>query len=107
MFDELMRLRQERNLFRLLTHYVEATGEDREIWLDRLMELEKVSPKDLSKLHGELLAYSWLEQNTGMTPILRLGACPGAYRTTAAGRRAFARCRQPLEADDEGISEAA
>ena len=38
---------------------------DREAWQDRLMQLGNAVPKDMVRWHGELLAYGWLEQNSG------------------------------------------
>ncbi len=104
MFDELERLYIGKHLFRLLAHYAQAGAADREAWQDRLMALDEVTGKELSRLHGELIAQGWIEQNTGVTVVLklcRLGvlvrgtldggtarpeACPGrAYR--GRGRR--------------------
>ncbi len=89
MFDELERLREEKGLFDLLTHYQELGAADRQIWQDRLAESEGVPPRELVKRHGELLAYGWLEQNTGLTPVLRPGAAASCYRITPAGIRAL------------------
>ena len=88
MFDEQELLREIPNLLRLLDHYVEAAGEDRESWQGRRMEMEGVEAHELSKLHGLLIAFDWLEQNTGNAPATCAGAAPGCYRVTAAGVRA-------------------
>jgi len=45
------------------------------------MHLEGVAPPELVKLHGELIAFGWVEQNTGEVPI--------CYRITPAGSRAM------------------
>ncbi len=89
MFDEMERLRDGKELYALLQHYREIGEADRQAWQDRLGELEGVEPRQLVKLHGELLAYGWLEQNTGITPVLRLGAAASCYRITSAGIRAL------------------
>lgn len=89
MFDELDRLRDAKELFDLLTHYRELGAVDRQVWQDRLADMEGVKLRDLVGLHGELLAYGWLEQNTGLTPVLRAGAAASCYRITAAGLRAL------------------
>ena len=89
MFDEMERLREGKELSALLQHYREVGEVDRQAWQDRLGELEGVEPRQLVKLHGELLAYGWLEQNTGITPVLRLGAAASCYRITSAGIRAL------------------
>jgi len=93
MFDELQRLRDMKELFVLLAHYQQAGAADRQAWQDRLAEMEGVEPRQLVKLHGELLAYGWLEQNTGVTPVLRGGAAANCYRITTAGIRALKQVR--------------
>jgi hypothetical protein len=93
MFDELERLRGVKELFALLQHYRQVGDADREAWQDRVVELEGVEPRQLVKLHGELLAYGWLEQNTGLTPVLRAGAAANCYRITTAGIRALKQAR--------------
>ena len=95
MLDELERLRDVKELSALLRHYQQAGEADREAWQDRLAELEGVEPRQLVKLHGELLAYGWLEQNTGLTPVLRAGAAASCYRITSAGIRALKQVRKP------------
>jgi hypothetical protein len=97
MFDELQRLRDVRELFDLLSHYAELGAADRQVWQDRLAEMAGVEPRTLIKLHGELLAYGWLEQNTGSTPVLRSGAAAGCYRITTTGIRALKQARVPEE----------
>ncbi len=84
MFDELERLGQSPHLFALLAHYARAGAVDREAWQGRLTALEGVRSEDLVKLHGELIAYDWVEQNTGEVPT--------CYRVTPAGLRAFRQC---------------
>jgi hypothetical protein len=93
MFDELERLRGVKELFDLLRHYQQAGQADREAWQDRVVQMEGVEPRQLVKLHGELLAYGWLEQNTGLTPVLRMGAAANCYRITTAGIRALKQAR--------------
>ena len=77
MFDEMQRLKECAPLLQLLDHYVQL-ADDNEVWLHRRTELGGVDTRELSRLHGELVAYGWIEQNTGLVP-----AC---YRTTPAGR---------------------
>jgi hypothetical protein len=89
MFNELERLRDSTDLFDLLAHYAGLTGPDRQVWQDRRMQQGENSPRSLAHLHGELIAYGWLEQNTGLTPILRKGEAPSCYRITTAGLRAL------------------
>jgi len=89
MFDDEDQLRADPNLHRLLDHYSQVSGDDRDAWQDRLAELPGVSAKELVKLHGELLAYDWLEQNTGVVTIRKPGVVASCYRITPAGRRAL------------------
>jgi hypothetical protein len=82
MFDDSLRLRENSNLLALLSHYAQKGAEDRTTWRQRLMKMEGVEPKQMSELHGELIAFDWIEQNTGHT----LSAC---YRITLNGLREY------------------
>jgi hypothetical protein len=93
MFDEMDRLRSMKGLSGLLAHYAELAAPDRLVWQDRVQEQEGVEARELVRLHGELLACGWLEQNTGATPVLRRGAVPSCYRITPAGVRALKQLR--------------
>ena len=93
MFDEIERLRDAKELYGLLGYYGERGVGDRQAWQDRPGELEGVGPRDLVKLHGELLAYGWVEQNTGATPVLQKGVARQCYRITPAGLRALKQVR--------------
>lgn len=94
MFDEMERLREVPELLALLQHYAELGRADRQVWQDRRMQLEGCDTRRLTRLHGELIAYGWLEQNTGVVSEVRPGEVPGCYRVTPAGMRA---AKQPLE----------
>jgi len=96
--DEMDRLRQARELFDLLGCYHARAGGDRQAWQDRVLEMEAVEQLDLVRLHGELLAYGWLEQNTGAASTPRLGAAPACYRITSPGVRAFRQAREEVSA---------
>src|SRR5690348_11791773 len=89
MFDEMDRLRESKELHDLLDHYRQLAAPDRQVWQDRRTAMEGVEPRELIQLHGELLAYGWLEQNTGATPTARPGAAPACYRITILGLRAL------------------
>jgi hypothetical protein len=89
MIDEMDRLRGVKGLCDLLRHYADLGREDRQVWQDRLLTLEGVEPRELVKLHGELIAHGWIEQNTGATPVLRTGTAPACYRVTPSGLRAL------------------
>ena len=55
----------------------------------------------------ESLAHGWVEQNTGITPVLQRGAVPRCYRVTTAGQRAFKHVRSWQDSDTEYDSAAA
>jgi hypothetical protein len=100
MLDDLERLRTKSNLRRLLTHYLQLGEPDRTAWQDRLMAMDGFERQELSKLHGELIAFGWIEQNTGNLTVLRAGAVADCYRVTLAGLRAVRQIHAP-EADGE------
>lgn len=89
MFDEMERLAESGLLVQLLAHYGDPGAEDRETWQDRCMGMEGAGAGDLTRLHGELLAYDWIEQNTGVTPVCEGRTHPQCYRVTSAGLRAL------------------
>lgn len=93
MFDEMDRLAEVKELFVLLAHYAALGEADREVWQDRLNEMPGVETRKLIQLHGELLAYGWLEQNTGMTPVLQRGTAARCYRISPAGLRTVKQAR--------------
>jgi hypothetical protein len=80
MFDDVQRLRENPRLVDLLTHYATLGVECRDTWQDRLMQMEGVEPRELTRLHGELIAFDWIEQNAGQA----VSAC---YRITVNGLR--------------------
>jgi hypothetical protein len=79
--DELACLRNNANLSTLLSHYAVAAEDHFEVWYDRLMHLDGVEPPQMAKLHGQLIAFGWVEQNTGTVPA--------RYRITLDGWRAI------------------
>jgi hypothetical protein len=100
MFDELERLRDTPELFALLDHYAELAVPDRQAWQDRRMQMDGCEPRQITRLHGELIAYGWLEQNTGVVPVARKGEAPGCYRVTRAGIKALEEVRS---GEDEAV----
>jgi hypothetical protein len=94
MFDEWERLSDDGRLFALLAHYAQSGASDREAWQDRVMTMAGVEAKALARLHGELIAHGWVEQNTGLTPVLKPGVAAACYRITSAGLRALKQARQ-------------
>jgi hypothetical protein len=107
LLDDLWRLRETEALARLLAHYADLGAADREAWQDRLMHLDGVEPRELVLLHGELIAYGWVEQNTGSTAVLRAGAVAACYRATAAGLRALRQAHDGEPDEDGRTGEAA
>jgi len=101
MLDELDRLRKNHHLLELLNHYAHLGAEHREAWQGRLMQIEglaRLAPAEISRLHGELIAFGWVEQNTGQIP-----AC---YRITLTGLRAIRKV-EAQENEDSELQEAA
>ncbi len=101
MFDELDLLRDSPTLQRLLGHYAEGGAANPEAWQDRLAELEGVQPRELVGLHGLLIAFGWIAQNTGNTPSGQPGILAGCYKVTADGMRALRRTRYAGTEDGE------
>jgi hypothetical protein len=95
MFDEIDRLRSNSFLLQLLSHYANLAAPDRLVWQDRLMAMDGVEAVEIAKLHGELIAFAWVEQNTGNTPVIRVGAVPACYRVTPSGLRALQQVQAP------------
>ena len=89
MFDELERLGGDVYLLQLLNHYAMLGGADRTLWQDRLMKIDGLGLRDLQRLHGELIAFGWIEQNTGMTGVLKPATAAACYRITTQGLRAL------------------
>jgi hypothetical protein len=91
MFDDSVRLRENPQLLALLSHYAQLGSEDRETWRDRLMQMEGVAPKQLTDLHGELMALDWIELNSGNAILLKDGTLSACYRITVGGFREYRR----------------
>lgn len=89
--NEIDRLREFTPLQSLLRHYAELGRADRQCWQDRRMQQEECTARDLTRLHGELMAYGWLEQNTGMVTSGKFGEVLACYRITPSGLRAMKR----------------
>lgn len=91
MFDFSLRLRENAHLLALLSHYARLGSEDRTVWQDRVMRMDGVEPRELTTLHGELIAFDWVEQNTGHARLAPDGTLAACYRVTAHGLREFRR----------------
>jgi hypothetical protein len=91
MFDNLERLRNSDQLRQLFGHYAKLGETNPEAWHPRLTQLDCDGRVDLVKLHGELIAFNWIESNTGQTPC--------KYRLTRAGQKAM----QEIDSDTSEI----
>ena len=92
MLDDIQRLRNSPPLLQLLSHYA---GLGKETWTNRLMHLEGVEPSELVKLHGELIAFNWADQNTGQVPC--------CYRGTSSGLKAIQQVNGGVDDDGEAL----
>ena len=53
--------------------------------------MEGVEPKQLTALHGDLIVFDWIEQNTGQAIMLVDGRLSACYRITPSGLREYGR----------------
>ena len=81
MLDNMERLRNTPQLLDLFNHYAKLGETNPEVWHPRLTQIENDERADLVKLHGQLIAFDWIEQNTGQMPC--------SYRLTRAGLKAI------------------
>lgn len=100
MFDDSLRLQENPDLLALFSHYAQMGSEDRDTWRDRLMQMDGVEPRELSALHGSLIACDWIEQNTGQALVLQDGTLSACYRITLNGLRQYRRLHG-VEVEDE------
>ena len=85
--DELDRLRQDPRLVELLAHYASLGTPDRSVWQKRLSEMDGIDAKELSRLHGELIAFDWIELSPSRTSTVPGSVQAGVYRITSHGVR--------------------
>jgi hypothetical protein len=104
MFDDSLHPQENPVLLSLLSHYAQMGTEDRATWRGRLMQMEGVEPRQLSALHGDLIAFGWIEQNTGQAILRQDGTLSACYRITLHGLREYRRF-QGVDVE-EAISEA-
>lgn len=88
MFDELERLRVSSELLALLEYYVLGGDADRTVWVDRISDIHGVDGRALTRLHGELIAYGWLEINLDPAGPRKPDTVVGCYRATKEGAKA-------------------
>ncbi len=91
MLDNQERLRNDPQLMQLFSHYAKLGETNPEAWHTRLTQLDCDGRVDLVKLHGELIAFNWIEPNTGQTPC--------NYRLTRAGRKTM----QEIDSDTSEV----
>ena len=91
MCDFSVRLRENGQLLTLLSHYARLGSEDRTVWRDRLMQMDGIEAAQLTVLHGELIAFDGIEQNTGHAVLCPDGTISACYRVTLHGLREFRR----------------
>ena len=91
MFDDAQRLRDNPRLFELLSLYAKLGAADRHVWQDRLMQMDGIESKELSRFHGELIVSDWIEQNTGQVAPVKDGVVTACYRITLNGLREIQR----------------
>ncbi|MFZ9792714.1 MAG: hypothetical protein ACO3GX_09980 [Gemmataceae bacterium] len=72
----------------LLMRYYRPSSEERSAWQARVMELEGATSNEITKMHGELIAQGWIEQNLE-TILGRDGGSflQSSYRITPSGVR--------------------
>ena len=106
MLDDLDRLRQRPALTQLLSHYSEVGSIDREAWQVRCTALEGVNAKGLTWLHGELIAFAWIELAISHGQASDGSAFAKCYRITNSGVRALRRVTNG-RSDGDDMPEAA
>jgi hypothetical protein len=67
--------------------------------------MEGVEAPEISKLHGDLIAFNWIEQNTGNFSVHRAGEVPACYRVTLNGLRAVQQIKAPEAVEPEIVDE--
>lgn len=89
MLDEIAHLRTNPSLLQLLRHYARPAESNRDAWQDRVMAMDSLEPREITELHGELLAFGWIELNGGQSDHFSPGVVPACYRMTVDGLRAY------------------
>jgi hypothetical protein len=103
MINELERLRDSLELQQLLSHYAEVGIAVPGEWQERMTHLDGVDARTLPRLHGQLLAYDWIEQNTGHAPSPE-GKYGCWYRVTEAGLQALKQVLSGLADTDDVLA---
>ncbi len=99
-------LRRNKGLYRLLEHYVELGRPDREVWQQRVESLDGRDATEMSKRHGQLIAFGWIELNSVFTSATEAGSITRCYRVTSSGVRALRMANRPSD-QEESLADAA
>ena len=91
MFEFSVCLRENPHILALLSHYAQLVSDDRTVWQDRVMQMDGIDSKQLTALHGVLIAFNGIEQNTGHAIFRQDGTLSACYRITQSGLREFRR----------------
>lgn len=105
LFDFAGRLRDNARLLALLGRYAEPAIPDQAAWRDRVMELDGADPREVTTLHGELIAFGWVEPNPGHVRVRADGTPGECYRATAHGLREYGRITGREVADETADAE--
>jgi len=100
MFDDLDRLRGNAKLRCLLDHYAQPADENQEAWQDRVMSFDGTEAAPMVKLHGDLLAFGWIEQNSGFT-VNQPDGVAACYRITITGQKALKKLMREKKDESE------
>jgi hypothetical protein len=100
LYDFAGRLRENPGLLALLGALRPVGAPEREVWRDRVMHLDGADPREVTALHGELIAFDWVEQNAGHVRVKPDGTLAECYRATAQGLREYRRLTGEEVADE-------
>jgi hypothetical protein len=91
------RLRDHRALRELLAFYVSVSERHKTVeWHDRLMELAGISEAELTALHGELIAWGWLDCRIGHDSFSQPGKLSRCYKATREGAKLLRQSLDPF-----------
>jgi hypothetical protein len=100
MFDFSLSLRENAHLLALLSYYAQVGSDGQSTWLARRMQMDGIDSKQLTSLHGDLIAFNGIEPNTGQAIAFQDGTHSACYRITLNGLRAYRRIHG-IEVADE------
>lgn len=74
-------------------------------WQDRIMQFGECQSKELSRLHGRLIALGWLETRVAHDVFAVPGRLTHCYRITREGQRALRAFEYNLGLDEPGSAD--